>query len=98
MGRENGPEDSSPESIRMTIHSREQPSEARSRKGITSTFDAPTMQGSDWLGRGRCSFFVASWYTDGDKMRHAGRTADSSLLLCAACGEWFELPWDVEVD
>jgi len=31
----------------MTIHSREQRSEARSRKDISSTFDALTMQESD---------------------------------------------------
>ena len=31
-------------------------------------------------------------------MRHVGRTPDLSLLVCAVCGEWFELPWDIEAD
>jgi hypothetical protein len=31
-------------------------------------------------------------------MRYAGRTPDSSVLVCASCGEWFELPWEIDVD
>ena len=31
-------------------------------------------------------------------MKYAGRTPGSSLLRRIWCGEWFELPWDVEAD
>jgi hypothetical protein len=31
-------------------------------------------------------------------MRYAGRTPGSSLLRRIWCGEWFELPRDVEAD
>ena len=42
-GQRKGPEDSSPERIRMTIHFREQRPEVRSRWSGYSTFDAPAI-------------------------------------------------------
>jgi hypothetical protein len=41
--KRNGPEDSSPECVRMTIQSWEQRSERRSCLSSTPTFDAPTI-------------------------------------------------------
>ena len=44
------------------------------------------------------ALFCLSQYTNSDKMRYVGRTPDLSLLVCTVCGDWFELPWEIEAD